>query len=318
MSGACAWCQAPRHPGDNCPKCGANYAKADAIKAQGKAGAAAYAVGEPEKILVLPDAAIDESPAVEDPALEWKFCAAAPPAMLLLALLFHSSEMGHFLQRTFLSMPVHELGHAVASWFCGYAAVPTLWKTMTAETRGFVMPLLLAGAIGFGMYRAWLVERMAYVAAGGVLLALQIVGTLFVSHKTAQMLIVYGGDGLGMVLGVLLMSTFFFAKDTQLYKGGLRWGFLAIGAAAYVDIAGVWWAARRDYGAIPFGEQEGVGLSDATKLVDEHGWSPDQLVRRYMTLAAVCLIAYLVVYVWGLWQARKAAEEGGARVSSAA
>ena len=57
-----------------------------------------------------------------------------------------------------------------------------------------------------------LFERDGSLWAGllaGALFALQVVCTLFISAKTADMVIVYSGDGLGMVLGVLLMSTFF-------------------------------------------------------------------------------------------------------------
>jgi hypothetical protein len=309
VTAVCAWCKAPREPGDTCPGCGANYAKADAIRAQGRAGAAARAPAPAE-----PGREAEERPRLEDPALEWKLCVAALPAMLLAALAFHAFPMGHFLQRTFLGMPVHELGHAVAAWFCGYAAMPTLWKTLTAESRGFVMPLLLAGAIGFLAYRAWIAEHRGLLALAGALFLLQLAGTLFASPRTAQMLIVFGGDGLGMVLGVALMATFFVGKGTQLYRGGLRWGFLAIGAAAYVDMAAVWWRARRDHGAIPFGEMEGSGLSDATRLVDEFGWTTEQLTGRYLALAAACFLALCAVYAWGVWRARHDLESARGRV----
>src|SRR5262249_42506916 len=66
-----------------------------------------------------------EAQAVEDPVLEFKFCVAALPSMLLLALLFHFLTPG--LQRIVLGMPIHELGHAVAAWFTGFWAIPTLW-----------------------------------------------------------------------------------------------------------------------------------------------------------------------------------------------
>jgi hypothetical protein len=121
------------------------------------------------------------------------------------------------------------------------------------------------------------------------------------------MLIVFGGDAGGMVLGTLLMMSFFFGKKTQLYKGSLRWGFIAIGAAAYVDIASVWLSARRDRSNIPFGEIEGVGHSDALRLSTEWGWSDGALVNRHLAVALVCFLALAVVYAWGLREAWKAA-----------
>jgi len=239
--------------------------------------------------------------AVDDPELEWKFCVGALPAMLVLGVLFHLFTP--FLQRTFLAMPVHELGHAVTAWLCGYAAVPIVWKTFVPEERGFVAPLLVLGAMGYLMFRAWQAEKAALLALGAGVVLLAVFGTLGIREKTAQMLITFGGDGMGMVLATVLMATFFFGKDTQLYRGSLRWGLIAIGAAAYVDMFSVWLAARRDYGRIPFGEQEGGLLSDATKLVDDHGWSADQLVNRYIALGVCCLIALTLIYAWGVRQA---------------
>jgi hypothetical protein len=257
-----------------------------------------------------PDAAVFQGAIVaerqvKDPELEWKLCAAAIPVMLLLAVGFNLAGVGHFLQRTFLTMPVHELGHAVAAWLCGYAAIPTLWKTLVPESRGVLAPLLLLGGVGYLMFRAWQSEAFLRAGLGGAVLLLAAIGTLAIKEKTAGMLIVFGGDALGMVFGTLLMMSFFFGKDTQLYKGSLRWGFVAIGAAAYVDMFATWWAARTDKGRIPFGEMEGAGLSDATRLADEFGWTVDELVRRHVAVGVACLLALVAVYAWGVWSAKK-------------
>lgn len=267
------------------------------IKHQGKAVA-----------LPLPEASIvfQESP-VEDPVLEFKLCVAAIPLALALGALFHHLTPG--LQRIVFGMPLHELGHAAAAWFCGHWAIPTLWKTLVAEERGFVMPILLAGALGFMMYSAYQAEKIYLVVLGAVLLLVQAFGTFYIRDVTAEMVFTFGGDGIGMVLAVMLMATFFFGKRTQLYKGWLRWGFLVIGAAAFSDMFATWWAARNDIGKIPYGEIEGVGLSDSAKLVELHGWSVQVLVRRFLTVGFACLAALAAVYAWGVWAAWRKAKE---------
>jgi len=312
MAAACPWCNAPRDSGPDCPKCGANYAKAEAIRKQGRAGAAAIApvVTAVEEAPPLPGgiqfAPLTEPEGVQDPALEFKFCLAAIPAMLLLGILFNAFMP--FLQRTFLTMPVHELGHSITAWLCGFWSIPTLWKAITAETRGFVTPLLVLGAVGFMAWRAWSKENWLVVALAAAILLLQAIGTLGIRENIAMMLVVFGGDGLGMILATLLMASFYFGKETNLYKGSLRWGFAAIGAAAFVDMFSVWWATRKDKGRIPFGEQEGTGLSDATKLVDDYGWTVDQLVSRHVTVGVLCVAALATVYAWGAWRAWQAAQ----------
>jgi hypothetical protein len=68
---SCPWCNAPRGEGTTCPRCGADYAKAEQIKSQGRAVAA---VREPPVSATLVGM---EVRAVDDPVLEWKLCAAA-------------------------------------------------------------------------------------------------------------------------------------------------------------------------------------------------------------------------------------------------
>lgn len=86
---------------------------------------------------------------------EWKLRAASVPTAIVLALMFHSCDAGHFAQRTALTMPLHELGHAVTAWWCGFAAIPTLWKTLIPETRSLFVSLLVAGANAYLLWRAW-------------------------------------------------------------------------------------------------------------------------------------------------------------------
>jgi hypothetical protein len=248
---------------------------------------------------------------VSDPQLELKFCIGAIPSMLLLALGFHASEFGHMLQRMFLAMPVHELGHAVTAWLCGFLAMPTLWFTRIADERGLVAPLVLLGGVGYMMYRAWLAENRRLLVLGAMVLLLQALGTLGISADTARALFSFGGDGMGMVLATLLMATFFFGKNSQLYRGSLRWGFVAIGSAAFVDMYATWWAAWIDSTNIPFGMIEGGTPSDALRLVEEHGWTEQALVRRYIVLGTCCLITLAAVYAWGVrraWQVADAAQ----------
>ena len=317
MTTTCAWCQAPREPGPTCPSCGANYAKAEAIKSRGRADAVAEVPLAPveefaQSVEMIRAAPFDDGGVVYDPQLELKFCIAAIPTMFFLALAFHASGFGHMLQRMFLAMPIHELGHAVTAWLCGFLAIPTLWFTRIADDRGLVAPLVLLGCVGFMMYRAWLAENRGLLLIGGAVLLLQALGTLGIRGDTAQALVTFGGDGMGMVIATLLIASFFFGKNSQLYKGSLRWGFIAIGSAAFVDMYATWWAAWIDITNIPFGMIEGGTPSDALKLVEEYGWTKQALVRRYFALGMCCMVTVAAVYVWGVrraWQVAEAAKQ---------
>jgi hypothetical protein len=234
----------------------------------------------------------------EDAALEWRLRAAAIPAAIGLAFAFSAWPTGHWLQRTFLSMMVHELGHAVTAWWCGFAAIPTLWKTLIPETRSAVVPLALLGLEAWIFVRGWRTARSAWMLIGLGLAATQFVGTLGTSVGRAQEAITFGGDAGAMVLGTLLMLTFFVGPASRLRTQQLRWGFLVIGAAALVDTFGTWWAARSDTDAIPFGEIEGVGLSDPSKLDEVYGWTTQQLVHRHLTVGVACFVVLAAAWLW--------------------
>jgi hypothetical protein len=234
---------------------------------------------------------------VEDGSREWKVRAGAIPIAVVAALFFHSCETGHFVQRSALTMPLHELGHAITAWWCGYAAIPSLWKTAIPETRGMVLPLIIAALEAAMIWRGWTTDRMWLAGVGFGLAVLQFACMTMISDETASLVITFGGDAGAMILGTGLMLLFFVGgPDSKWRTGGLRIGFLCIGAAALVDTLATWWTARTDHDAIPYGEIEGVSLSDPSKLDELHGWTATQIVDRYVMVGTICIV--LLVAVW--------------------
>lgn len=236
---------------------------------------------------------------------EWKLRAITLPVALVLALTFHSCDTGHFVQRTALTMPLHELGHAITAWWCGFGAIPTLWKTLMPETRGTVMPIAVLALEGFLLWWGWTTSRMWIVAIAVGLGILQFLGTVSVELDTANMAFTFGGDAGAMVLGTALMLTFFVGPDSRLRAGGLRFGLVGIGAAALVDTFATWWKARTDPSVIPFGEIEGVGLSDPSKLSEVWNWTDAQIVDRYVAVGVCCFAVLIGAWAWATWRARR-------------
>jgi len=133
-----------------------------------------------------------------------------------------------------------------------------------------------------------------------VLLAVQLFCTLALSEARAKQVVVFMGDGGCLVLGSLLMLTVYAPEDSALKRGWLRWGFLVIGAGAFADAFAQWWASRTDFERIPFGMNEGVGLSDPSVLSETYRWSTEQIVGRYVALGCVCLAILAAAYAFGL------------------
>ena len=230
-----------------------------------------------------------------DPKKELKYRVVALPLALLGARLVAGT--GLRVAVSMLTMVLHESGHAITSWLTGRWAVPMLWVTMHGETRSFWMVLAVTAALGFGGYRAWVARRWAWVYAAGAVLFLQLL-CLTVWRYRDEALIVFFGDGGAMVLATILMAMFYADHESALYKSwGIRWGLLAIGALTFMNVFRVWSGPLEN---LPFGELEGVNMSDPSLLTEMFGWPVLSMVDSYLRLARVCLMALAVVYVWGL------------------
>jgi len=224
---------------------------------------------------------------------ELKYRALALPLALLVARGVVAT--GLRMPVSLLAMVPHECGHAITAWLTGRWAVPLLWVTMHGEERSWLVVLLLTAAIAFGGFLAWKMERWGWVCIAGAVLVVQLI---FLSSPTPGALIIFGGDGGALVLATILIATFYAPRDSALYKGwGLRWGLLAFGALTFMHVYRTWSGPIED---LPFGEIEGVNLSDPSLLTEMYGWSVTQLIDRYVRLATVCLVVLLALYVWGL------------------
>lgn len=225
--------------------------------------------------------------------------ALALPCALLGARLAVKSAPG--LVRIF-TMWVHETGHAVSAWLCGYTAWPGPWFTPIGTERSFVLTGLLVGLLAFGAFRAWQCQRWFWGIAATAVLLLTLSCTLFLRAGQARQLIVFGGDGGCLVLGTALMLTVYARADHPLRTEGLRWALLIFGALALIDVYLVW---SGPFDRLPFGQNEN-GLSDPSVLTEEFGWGVLLLVNRYIELAHGCLFLLLATYVTGIMQSATA------------
>ena len=235
-----------------------------------------------------------------DEELEGRLRRWAIPVALAVCWLLVKTGPGHFLLRTFLSMWIHELGHAVAAWLCGYLAFPGPWLTPVAAQRSLVFELFILGALGYGVFWSIRAEKPVLARAFIAIAAVQLFCSALLSEPRAKQFFIFMGDGGALVIGTLLMLTVYAGSESGIVKGWLRWGFLVIGAASFTDVFEQWWSARHDFDRIPFGMNEGVGLSDPSVLSEQYGWSTDQIVHRYVALGVVCLVVLAGAWIYGL------------------
>jgi hypothetical protein len=242
--------------------------------------------------LAEPATAANDALSRTDARTELKYRILALPLALLLARLVAGTPLR--TAAAMLAMVLHETGHAITAWLTGRWAVPLLWVTPHGQERSWGIVLLVSAAILFCGFLAWKTERWAWVLAVGALLVLQLIAL----SLPAEALIVFFGDGGAMVLATILMAAFYAPRESPLYKNwGLRWGLLVIGALSFMHVFQMWTGPLEN---LPFGEIEGVNLSDPSLLTEMYGWTVLQMVDRYVRLGTVCLAALLALYVWGL------------------
>lgn len=283
-----------------CLKCGivfSRYKPAADGGANPVGSTMATAIAAKAVAAILSPEAMDfsESGQTTDRALamkELKYRIFAVPVALVVARLVAAT--GFRMAAGMLTMVLHESGHAVTAWLTGRWAIPMLWVTPHGQERSWTIVVLVTAAIGFGGYVAWRMEKWGCVAAAGAALLLQFIALT----SPAEQIIIFFGDGGALVFATILMIAFYAPRDSAVYRSwGLRWGLLAIGALSFLHVFLMWTGPIEN---LPFGEIEGVNLSDPSLLTQVYGWTALQLVDRYVLLGKICLATLAVVYVWGL------------------
>jgi len=238
----------------------------------------------------------------------------AVPGAIVVCWLLKLTGLGAFVLRTFFGMWLHELGHAVAAWICGFPAMPGPWVTSIGAERSYFFALVMAAGLGALIWRGKESEDRLLMAGGIAGLVILMIGTFGLKERTAQMFITFGGDAGSLVFGVALIATFFVPPEHKLHRDWLRWGFLVIGAASFVDTFQEWWTARTDPSVIAYGEIEGVGDTDVTKLTGQYRWTERALIARYVALGVVSLLVLAPLQFLHLQRTKRALAEleGGA------
>ena len=225
----------------------------------------------------------------------------ALPSALLLGWL---ANWAMPMLTAFLAMWLHEFGHAISAWFCGYAALPTAWVTIIPEERGRWISVVLGAAVATGGYFAFRLERWFWVAVSAVVLGLFVLGNLQ-SEAHAHLLFTFWGEGGAYVLSTVLMLTFYARADSPITRNQVRWGLLVLGAMAFWSVYTRWSGGFENIAQFLEDTDDRGIPSDPRVLTLVYGWSTYTLIHTYWTLARVCLLTLAGAYAAGLVQVQR-------------
>lgn len=276
---------------DECLKCGIVFAKYQAFEE-------AVAKVQP----VVPDRSPQQlAEAQQSAKSEFRLRIFALPGALLAGWLAN-----HAMPTlcAMLAMWLHETGHAIAAWFCGYAAFPSAWITLIPDQRGRWISIILGAGVAAGGYFAFRLERWFWVAVSAGVLVFFALGNLQ-TDSHARLLFTFWGDGGAYVLASMLMLTFYARPESPIARNHVRWGLLILGAMAFWSVYTRWSGGFENIAQFLEDTDERGIPSDMRVLTQVYGWSTYVLIHSYWKVGYACLITLAGGYAAGLIQAQR-------------
>ncbi len=276
---------------DECLKCGIVFAKY-----------AAFQQAMESVRPVLPERSPDQVAESQRKAnMEFKRRLFALPGALLLGWLMNKAMP---MLTYFLAMWLHESGHAITAWFCGYAAFPTAWITLIPDERGRWISIVLGASAVVGGYFAFRLERWFWVGVSGIVVVLFVLGNLQ-TESHAHLLFTFWGEGGAYVLSTILMLTFYARPDAPITRSQVRWGLLFLGAMAFWSVYSRWSGGFENIAQFLEDTDDRGIPSDMRVLNLIYGWTTYTLINNYRLLGHACLAVLAVAYAAGLVQVQR-------------
>ena len=204
----------------------------------------------------------------------------------------------------FLAMWLHEFGHAIAGWLCGYAAFPTAWITMIPDERGRWISIVLGAATVAGGYFAFRLRRWFWFVASAGVFVLFFLGNLQ-PEAHARLLFTFWGEGGAYVLATVLMLSFYARADSPITRNQVRWGLLVLGAMGFWSVYSRWAGGFENISQF-LDDTDSRGIpSDMRVLTLVYGWTTYALIHSYRNLGHACLLVLAGAYSAGLIQVQR-------------
>ncbi|MFZ9520360.1 MAG: hypothetical protein ACO3A4_07775 [Silvanigrellaceae bacterium] len=224
----------------------------------------------------------------------------AIPLATLVGALFELTGLRVFLR--FLSMPLHELGHAAASWFAGISATPLPFFTSWDEIRSNSVILFFCTLWTAGIVTAihWRSRVMILFFAAALLI--QFWATFFVPlERINENRIAFGFTG-EIVFSALLVASFVYRLPPRLRWDFWRFPVVSLGGMLFGAAAMQWLQIRNDPSRIPWGSAISTDENDGdlNKLRDLYHWSEAQIVSHYLLWIKLSFAWMLMHYLWNL------------------
>jgi Zn-finger nucleic acid-binding protein len=226
----------------------------------------------------------------------------AVPVVLLLSLLFCSTGFGRLLA-FLVGMPFHEVGHATASWLSSRIAIPLPFFTFWFDDQSVLMGLIVAGVLGWLLFHTYREKnRFMFASASVVTLAWAVATFVIPPMQTLMWQILSGALG-ELVFGAFILVAFHFALPDRLRWDFWRWIILIPAGLCFTQAAMLWRTVSSDVSQMPWGSAIGSESDgDMNRLIQQHGWSANDLADFYLNVAYLGLAALVIAYGYAVYR----------------
>lgn len=204
----------------------------------------------------------------------------------------------------FISMWIHEFGHATIAWLSGYNAMITFAGTVIGINRSLFVYFGLLIIISLTYYFSWKEGKKNIMIFCIFLAIFQFILTWNISYSTYEMLLYFGGIGGEFYLSTLLIITFYWRLPKKFYWEFWRFFALLIGTITFWGSFTKWQRILLGKEQIPLGTFWG-GRGDSggdLNVLNDIGWSINQIIDTYNTLGFICLLVIVSTYLYYLWK----------------
>jgi len=239
-----------------------------------------------------------------DPELPEEQARWGPLVLLLLGALAAFTPLSYFFQ-WFVSIPFHELGHALCAWLDSRKATPLGALIPVFAWTSFEEPSLWVGLLIFfllaqGLLRSYWSHSFFLVVTFCLLLFLWALLSFFVGHERSQMWIVWAGQGGEFILSTWVLLGFYFYFPKKWHWPFFRW------VLGFAGSFGLLFSCRKWFGVALFGEPLPLGTvwggsedsgGDLNQLIGHYLWTPRQIGFSYTRLAFACFAVLICAHV---------------------
>lgn len=229
------------------------------------------------------------------------------PVCFLIAILANSVGITHLLGWYFITIPIHEMGHALSAWLGGRPAlplgaiIPMAGVTMIAQERSLafrVFEVLILSYLGskaiYKKNQVWVFLISLYVFGFALM-------NLLVSESQLGMIITMGGVAGEFVLSTFMVISFYYDLGKSIRWDFFRFFILLAGSFGFTSTAMLWDKIARGSANLPLGSflnGPGDESGDIDKLIMTYGWMPRGVVGFFQSLSLICLVVIFLHYVF--------------------